>query len=59
MPETCIGWGHRENRCGRPSDLELNRAGLWCSNCERARRIAITKQMAVITRDFEEIKRDA
>lgn len=49
---TCIGFGHREGRCDRVPNRALNSTGLFCSNCERARRIHITRQMEAMTALF-------
>lgn len=56
VEKRCIGHGVREGNCQNPitpESLSLNAPGLWCVECERARREAISAQFAEINESFE------
>lgn len=53
----CIGHGVREGTCQNRIDsdaLALNRSGLWCVECEKARRKAISAAFAEINASFSD-----
>jgi len=53
----CIGHGKTRDCCGQPIDHEalgLNQSGLFCVNCELNRRESITRQMAAISKSFDQ-----
>jgi hypothetical protein len=55
-PKKCIGHSVREGNCTNAiglADLELNGSGLWCVECEKARRRYITAQFAEISKSLE------
>ncbi len=57
----CIGYGVREGSCTRiinAEALQLNGSGLWCVECEEARRKVISAQFAAITDSFGESEQD-
>lgn len=55
LGKLCIGHGLREGTCQNRIDadaLELNSSGLWCVECERARRKAISAAFKEIGESF-------
>jgi hypothetical protein len=52
----CIGHGPTEGRCGKLIDaraLALNESGLWCEDCEKSRREAISLSMQSVLDAFD------